>query len=109
MRQTSAMLTRPPSASFQRPLPLEHKLRSLLHRICRFPGHASTVGVASDIECQGCPWATKRKCPGCVEADLSTIYVIRTPVSDLPGLYPPLAIPKIPAKIELRERWSAGT
>src|SRR5262249_25122303 len=53
-------------------------LRSLLHRIRRFPGHASTVGVASDIECQGCPWATKRKCPGCVEADLSTIYAIRT-------------------------------
>src|SRR5678815_138029 len=85
MRQSSAMLARPPSASFQRRSHSSTELRSLLHRIRRFPGHASTVGVASDIECQGCLWATKRKCPGCAEADLSTIYAIRTGLS---AMYP---------------------
>src|SRR5882757_7373740 len=44
------------------PLPLEHELRTLLQRIRRFPGHASTVDVASDIDRQGCRWATNPEC-----------------------------------------------
>ena len=36
------------------------------------------IDVTSDIECQGCRWATKSECQGCREADLSTIYAICT-------------------------------